>query len=422
MNLVWGIALSQRKEITVFKEDTQKRYKEIFNPSNLPELQNLENGLSNILQLYAPGNRFSLILGEALGFDIQTPVTNLMLVEDDYPSPVGHTCHGLQRATILTMLQYLSIIKSPTKVESENELLPGTPNLIIGIEEPELYQHPNRQRHLSKVFMKLAEEGIHDLVKRTQVIYSTHSPLLVNLENFEKVRVLRKEKIEKGLPKQTKIFYTNLDEVAKIIENACDKPEGTYTGKTLRPRLRTIMTPWLNEGFFSDFIVLVEGEEDRAAIIGTATAMGIELESKGISVIPCNGKTCLDRPIAIFRLLQIPIYAIWDSDYEGKDAKPQENRLLLRLFNQEIEDWPAKVTDEFACFKRTLTDTLKEEIGEELYNNILGECCKNFGMGQEKHAIKNSQVIQQMILEAKKQGKSSSTLESIVNQIVSKSL
>ena len=30
------------------------------------------------------------------------------------------------------------------------------------------------------------------------------------------------------------------------------------------------MTPWMGEGFFADVVVLVEGEDDRAAILGYA--------------------------------------------------------------------------------------------------------------------------------------------------------
>jgi len=131
------------------------------------------------------------------------------------------------------------------------------------------------------------------------------------------------------------------------------------------------------------------------------------------------GKTCLDRPVAIFRSLDIPVYAIWDSDYGKRDVKPEDNHRLLRLFNQEIEDWPERVTDEFACFKQSLMETFKKEIGEELFNESLNACCEHLGLDKKKHAVKNAMVIHHIIQEAKKQGKSSPTLERIVSRIVS---
>jgi len=422
MDVVVRSALAQRKEITEFRENVVERYKEVFEPSKLAELQELEKNLSDTLRTYVPDASVSLAWKKTVGFEIPMPEADIKLVEDEYPSPVGYTGHGLQRTFILTMLQYLALVRSPTDQDIEEaEERPSleTPSLIIGIEEPELYQHPNRQRHLSKVLLKLTREGVREVVEQVQVIYSTHSPLFVDLERFDQIRVFRKDRKEEDLPKQTGIFHTTLEKVAKVIEKADNKPEGTYTGETLKPRLRAIMTPWLNEGFFAKLAVLVEGTEDRAVIIGTALAMAHDLEGKGISVIPCMGKTCLDRPVAIFRSLDIPVYAIWDSDYGKRDVKPEDNHRLLRLFNQEIEDWPERVTDEFACFKQSLMETFKKEIGEELFNKSLNACCEHLGLDKKKHAVKNAMVIHHIIQEAKKQGKSSPTLERIVSKIVS---
>lgn len=171
----------------------------------------------------------------------------------------------------------------------------------MAIEEPELYQHPNRQRHLSNVLLELAEGKTPGVAEQTQIIYTTHSPLLVDIKRFNKVRVLRKVRKEDNEPKQTKVICTNLNEIAGIIEKAYEKPQGTYTAQTLEPRLKTLMTPWMNEGFFADVAVFVEGEEDRAAVLGIANAMDYDLESEGISVIPCMGKNNLCKPIAIFK-------------------------------------------------------------------------------------------------------------------------
>ena len=52
------------------------------------------------------------------------------------------------------------------------------------IEEPELYQHPSRQRHLASVLLNLAKGAIPGVAENTQVIYATHSPLFVGLDRF----------------------------------------------------------------------------------------------------------------------------------------------------------------------------------------------------------------------------------------------
>ncbi|MDI6810513.1 MAG: AAA family ATPase [archaeon] len=429
MDLVVRSVLARRKEIIELQEGTQKQYEQIVDPTKLVELQTLERDLSDTLKMYVPdaGVKLTWLTGDVI--DIPMPKADIKLIEDEYPSSVERTGHGLQRAFILTMLQHLAVAQAPVQedmAEKENEMddihkeQPSlkVPNLIIGIEEPELYQHPNRQRHLSKILLKLAMGSIKGVAGCTQIIHSTHSPLFVDIKRFDKIRVFRKVREENSKPKQTKVIYTNLDEVAKIIEKADGKPEGTYTGKTLEPRLQTLMTPWMNEGFFADVAVLVEGEEDRAAILGVATALGYDLESMGISVIPCMGKNNLDKSTAIFSKLQIPVYVIGDSDYGNKEAKPEDNHRLLRLFDQPIEDWPENVTEQFACFNRTLRDTLRTEIDEQLYDDTLEACCEQLGIIRKRDAIKNPQVIQEIIKKAWNQGKSSKTLENIISKIV----
>ncbi len=416
MDLVVRSVLSQQKDLTEFQETTQKKFREIVGTICLSELKTLEKDLSETLKAYVPdaGVELEWDMGDVV--KISPPEASIRLVEDEYPSTVERTGHGLQRAFIMAMLQRLAAVRS--SAQEETEYSQEMSNLIIGIEEPELYQHPNRQRHFCKVLLGLAEGRIQGVAKSIQVIYTTHSPLFVDIKLFNSVRRLRKLQEEARKPKQTKIFYTTLEEVAQSIEKVDGGPGGTYTSETLGPRLRTLMTPWMNEGFFADVAVLVEGEEDRAAILGVAAAMRHDLESMGISVIPCMSKNNLDRPTVIFRKLGVPVYTIWDSDYGDDERKPEENHRLLRLFGRSCENWPEKIAEDFACFKKTLGKTLRSEIGEDLYDSILHSVCDDFCISRKRDAAKNPHVMQEIITEAYKKGKSSKTLERIVMKII----
>lgn len=417
MDLVVRSVLAHRKEIIELQEGTQKQYEQIVDLTKLVELQTLEHDLSNTLKTYVPDAGVKLIWLTGDVIEIPMPSANIKLVEDEYPSSVERTGHGLQRAFILTMLQHLAVAQAPVhknmdEKENERDEVPKAqpslkvPNLIIGIEEPELYQHPNRQRHLSKILLKLATGSIKGVAGCTQIIYTTHSPLFVDIKRFDKVRRLHKICGEANKPKQTKVFCTNLDEINKII--------GV---RDLEPRIQTLMTPWMNEGFFADVAVVVEGTEDRAVILEVATTMGYDLESMGISVIPCQSKNNLIKSIAIFSNFKIPVYAIWDSDYENEQVK-RVNHKLLRLFNHDIEDWPEKVTENFACFKHTIKETLRTEIDKEFYDDTLNISCDRLCLRKRKDAFKNPLVIHEIIKEAQKKGKSSKTLENIISQIV----
>ncbi len=428
MDLVVRSVLSQRKEIIELQEGTQERYEQIVDPTKLAELQTLETDLGNTLKTYVPdaGVKLTWLAGDLI--DIPMPKADIKVVEDGYPSSVERTGHGVQRAFILTMLQHLALAQSalahdigekqPDSTEiPKKESARRIPNMIIGLEEPELYQHPNRQRHLSGILLKLATGKIGGVADCTQIIYSTHSPLFVDIRRVNNVRALYKVQEERNQPKQTKVVHTNLDEIAKIVEKADGKPEGTYTGDTLEPRLQALMTPWMNEGFFADVAVLVEGEEDRAAILGVARCLGYDLESMGISVIPCMGKNNLDRPTAIFSKLGIRLYVIWDTDYDSEEVKAQDNHRLLRLFDQPIEDWPEKVTDRFACFKQTLHKTLRTDVSEEVFDKTLEECCKQLCVSK-KYALQNPRVIEDIINSGRKHGKLDTTLEKIIGRII----
>src|SRR5207245_3462891 len=158
-----------------------------------------------------------------------------------------------------SMLQHLAVVESESRiafdegsdsmhldVASVESLLPS---LILAIEEPELYQHPSRQRHISKVLQHLVAEGINRVAKQTQVIYSTHAPLFIDLERFDQLRILSKVRMKENKPKITRVARTSLDEIAKVLETADGKAVGTYSGAALRPRLQAMMTPGMSEGF-----------------------------------------------------------------------------------------------------------------------------------------------------------------------------
>lgn len=112
---------------------------------------------------------------------------------------------------------------------------------------------------MAKVFLKLASGGLEGVAQSTQVPYSTHSPLFVDIRRFNNVRRLCKVPSIPGEPKKTTVVSTTLDEVAATIGKADGQIEGEYSGATLQPRLQTLMTPWMNEGFFADVAVLLEG-------------------------------------------------------------------------------------------------------------------------------------------------------------------
>jgi predicted ATP-dependent endonuclease of OLD family len=428
MNLVVRSTLANRTDFVSLKDDTQQKYREIMDPAKLAELSVLQTQLSDTLKCYAPEASVSLEWAKLADIDFPLPKAEVKLHEDGYKSSVHRTGHGLQRAFILTMLQHLVAAKgmaSPTdeanpgsEGEQTEAETPHLPSLILAIEEPELYQHPSRQRHLASVLLKLAHGTIPGVAKKTQVLYSTHSPLFVGLDRFDQIRLLRKVDHTAGKPRITKVANAEMSSVAEKLWDACGRQGDIYTAETLRPRLQAVMTPWVNEGFFADVAVLVEGEDDRAAILGMAQSMGKDFDSIGISVIPCMGKNSLDRPLVIFNQMGIPVYVVWDSDHGDADARPEVNRYLLRLVGQAEDDWPSEVGACYACFKTKLETVLSEEIGNELFNKMLSEVQQQLGIPQKKDALKNPTLLLKIVEKTAAEGKTSPTLKNIIEKIV----
>lgn len=414
MNLVIRNSISEKPEIKELEEQIRKKYKEILDPTKLTELTSLASMMTKTLQNFVPDAKIDLTWAAAREFQLDMPSAIAELVEDGYQSTVARTGHGLQRAFIMTMLQHLSVAQNTaTKTESVQVNLP---NMVLIVEEPELYQHPNRQRHLAEVFLALSDGRISGVSEKMQIIYSTHSPHFVGIDRIGQVRLLRKVQSANGKPKTTKIYSTDLSQIAKNLAALHGKPQSEFSADSLVPRLHAIMTPLMNEGFFANAVVLVEGEADRAALIGVSKSLKHNFESDGFSIIPCFGKKNIDRPAIIFRELGIPVYLIWDSDKGTKDSKPEENRHLLKLIGKVEEDWPSHIDDSHSCFEQKLEVTLRTEIGEQLFEKCMCECETEFSM-KRKRAIKNPVVISAIIEKARQQGHPCTSLEKIVKKI-----
>ncbi|MCY1077911.1 ATP-binding protein [Archangium lansingense] len=90
--------------------------------------------------------------------NIQEPVAKIIAGESRFSGNMARFGHGLQRAFLIALLHELANYKDSSKT-----------TLILGCEEPELYQHPSQAKHLSRVFQTLASAS-------SQVLVCTHSP------------------------------------------------------------------------------------------------------------------------------------------------------------------------------------------------------------------------------------------------------
>ena len=420
-------------------QETSDRYRDVMAlPATREQLSEIEHNLSQTLAGYVPSASIRLDWMTEGGVEITLPKANVRLVEDSYVGPINRCGHGLQRAFILSMLQQLAAVRHLVDVppdadpsangvqeepaNSHERCAPARalPALVLAIEEPELYQHPNRQRFLARVLLNLTAGALPGVASTCQVLYATHSPLFVGIDRFDLTRVVRKLEGEAGRPRRSVVSRTTLDAVAADLWEACNRQDAAsntvaqFTGEGLRARLQPIMTPWMAEGFFADAVVLVEGESDLAALRGAASVLELDLDGLGIAVIPAMGKSNIDRPALIFRALGIPVYIVWDGD-RGDQGGVRANQILQRIVGiSNPVDYPTQaVCPTYSSLDHDLETVIKAEIGER-FGSLLDECRNDFGYGSRADAAKNPRVMSEFLQRAKAEGFHSPTLEGII--------
>ncbi|MFZ8805906.1 MAG: ATP-dependent nuclease [Candidatus Calescibacterium sp.] len=168
--------------------------------------------------------------------------------------------------------------------------------VIIAIEEPELYLHPHGCRHFYKLLKELANSGL-------QVIYTTHERSFIDISDFESIHIVKKEGDE------TKVFSG----ISLSMPSQFDEV-----------KLASKFDQYINEVFFADKVVLVEGFSDKIACQLALEKLGIDIDLKNISIIECGGKTAIEPIARILKHFNIKTYALLDADAEEEISKLQQ--------------------------------------------------------------------------------------------------
>lgn len=414
-----------RQDIVNFKNDMLARYKDLVKSENMPELEQLATSLSLGLKNLYRDAEVGLTWQNVSDFPMPLPNAEVSLHYDGFGGPVDRQGHGLQRAFILTLLQHLAktTAQSPAgdAANVSTELAPApapAPSLILAIEEPELYQHPTKQRHFATVLRRLSAGTLSGSESSTQIIFGSHSPMFVSMDRADEIRLVRRVAREESDFKQCELRSLNLNDIAVELEQAWRKPSGTFTASSLVPRLHILGTE-LAEGFFANGVVLVEGRSDKAMLHASAKLLNLNFEEAGLAVLSAEGKGNLDKPYAIFRALGIPVYVLWDCDLGRKEA--QFNLPLLRLVrpNENIQEAEIStyIGDCYAHFENTLEALLKSELTQEVHASCLKIACDSFGLTPSDDSHKVPQVMYQTLVAARQQGATCPTLDTLIRAI-----
>jgi hypothetical protein len=390
-------------ELEAIKTDTLTRYRELLE-HNQASLTELSQALQGRLESWAhPNVRLGMewLSDPAKSVVIQQPVAGVKTGEGDFLGSLARMGHGLQRSYLLALLQELAGSEAP-----------NAPTLILGCEEPELYQHPPQARHLADVFNELSKGN-------NQILVTTHSPLFVSGDGFENTRLVRRP--NNNASSQVKaLTFQNL--CARIRGALGEDQDRRIEG--LIAKIHQALRPGIAEMFFARAPVLVEGLEDVSYITTELHLSGqwSEFRRLGCHLIPVNGKDKLIQPLAIAVELGFPVFTVFDAD--GDTQKPEhrtkherDNRALIALLGAAHAPFPAAsvIAANHAIWQTNLGDAVKADFGAN-YERLTNAARVSYA--QEGRLEKHDLFIAEWVTAGRTEGLASPTLERLCNAIL----
>lgn len=368
---------SFRDEVSSIREDATRRYDAMLEAQQ-GTLTSLSESLRGRLAHWShPGAELEVLWRQEQdkSVRISEPSATVVIGESGFRGNIARMGHGLQRAYLLAILQELATATTEAQ-----------PTLILGVEEPELYQHPPQCRHLSAVLQSLAETG-------SQIILTTHSPLFVESRMFSGLRLVRKAAGDAS----STVNSVPLNRLRDVLRTARNE-DPVFAEKGTLAKIHQSLQPTRNEIFFAPFVVLVEGREDLAYILSYMTLVerDDDLRRVGCHFVAADGKSKMAIPLIMTRELSIPTFAVFDADTDVREDRREQqridNRALVRILGaDEAAAWPDETvwTTNLVVWQTSLAAEVQSEVEREAWDALKAEVELHFGQvgGLEKNPL-----------------------------------
>lgn len=356
------VTAQQKEELESTLESLQQRLNRIGGTDRLESITQTENKLNEMLREYMDCD---------LEIEFQSPsfetllTTPQLYADDGFRNIVSNKGHGLQRSIIFSILRCYSELVIGSRGNKQK-------TTIFAVEEPELYMHPQAQRNIRKVFRGIAD-------KDDQVLFSTHSSLLLDVAYFDEV--IRVESVQDTVDGhntlKSQVWQLSMK---AMLDDLKARHNIDATSDSIRELYSHAYHPNRSEGFFARRIILVEGATEQYALPIYAEAAGYPFDSLNISVVDSGGKGTMDRLYRIFNELGIPCFMLFDYDKNngGKNVI-DKSKELLAMMNENIEP-PQEIliSKKVACFPDKWEVDLAPEIPN--FENMTAEAKSELGL------------------------------------------
>lgn len=286
-------------------------------------------------------NNLNLMSGDEIrayiNNDSNKIVSRMLELGDQNGRSINNLGEGIQYAfnIILQIMECIYNVKKTRKSEdfldrlvTNNEGKKLFPLFLI-LDEPEIHQHPYRQRSLIKEINNIIQnknEEFLGLLKELfeidgligQIFIATHSPNILLNDYNQFVRIYKKA---------TQLKVTSGCNI-KLQE------------KSYKHLLHNYL--YLKEAMFSRCIILVEGDTEFGAVPEFANRMDLDLDLNGIGVIKLDGADSIKNCMQIYNEFGIKAIAIIDRD------KYDNYKNMDNVYFTNKKDFEEDVYDEFS--------------------------------------------------------------------------
>jgi putative ATP-dependent endonuclease of the OLD family len=206
--------------------------------------------------------------------------------EDFHRVPLSHHGTGLQRTFLWSALKMLA---ETGRHKIGKNAIETTKSKILLIEEPEAFLHPSAIRE--------AREALYAIAKldNWQVMTTTHSPLFIDLTKNHTTII----RIEKNNRTNHTIKTFSTEEV------------GFTPDDRENLKMMNYCNPYINEFFFANHNLLVEGETEYSVVMSLLNDRRI---NSSIHVLNCIGKGNISTVSKILNHFSVPYSILHDSD------------------------------------------------------------------------------------------------------------
>lgn len=244
-------------------------------------------------------------------------ISRILELGDDNGRDLSSLGEGIQYSfnILLQIIETIYNVKATRRpdefadrlIEKENgdKLFP----LFVVLDEPEIHQHPFRQRSLIKKIQDLVNNKnevflgllntLFDIDGLTgQIFIATHSPNLLLNDYKQFIRIYKPTGSRNSIPEIISGCKINLDD------------------KLYKHLLRSFL--YLKEAMFSKCIVFVEGDTENGAIPVFARRMNLNLDEKNIGVVKLDGADSVENCMKLYSNFGIKSIAVIDRDKKSK--------------------------------------------------------------------------------------------------------